>query len=105
MQHIKDVKTKDLFPGVTGKYVHGNNSTLGYVDLKKGSIVKLHQHINEQITFILEGELEMEIGGEKMVLKPGNYFVITSNTPHSATALSDCIAIDVFSPVREEYRS
>ncbi len=104
MQHINQVKSKDLFPGVSGRYVHGNVTTFGYVDLKKGSTVKLHHHVHEQITYILEGELEMEIGGEKMVLKRGNFHVITSNTPHSATALTDCLAIDVFSPVREDYK-
>jgi quercetin dioxygenase-like cupin family protein len=104
MQHINQVIPKDLFPGVSGRYIHGQGTTFGYVDLKKDSTVKLHHHINEQITFILEGELEMEIGGERMILKPGNFHVITSNTPHSARALSDCIAIDVFCPVREEYR-
>jgi quercetin dioxygenase-like cupin family protein len=104
MQHISQVLPKELAPGVSGKYIHGDSTTFGYVDLKKGSIVKLHHHVHEQITYILEGELEMEIGAEKMVLKRGNFYVIPSNTPHSATALTDCIAIDVFSPVREDYK-
>ena len=104
MQHISDVKIKEISAGIAGRYVHGDSTTFGYLDLKKGSMVNLHNHIHEQITFVLEGELEMEIGGETMVLRPGNYFIIHSNVKHSAKALTDCKAIDVFSPVREDYR-
>ena len=104
MQHISDVKIKEISAGIDGRYVHGDSTTLGYLNIKKGSGVKLHNHIHEQITFVLEGELEMEIGGETMVLKPGNYFVIHSNVMHSARALTDVKVIDVFSPVREDYR-
>jgi len=104
MQHISDVKMKEISAGIDARYVHGQSTTLGYLNLQKGSAVKLHNHVHEQITFVLEGELEMEIGGETMVLKPGNYFVILSNVLHSATALTDCKVIDVFSPVREDYR-
>jgi quercetin dioxygenase-like cupin family protein len=47
----------------------------------------------------------MTIGGEFYPLAAGMYHVIPSNTPHSAIAKVDCIAIDVFSPVREDYRA
>jgi len=47
----------------------------------------------------------MTIGGKFCPLKAGMYHVIPSNTPHSAVAKVDCIAIDVFSPVRKDYKS
>lgn len=104
MPFIKDVKGKILAEGLIGRYVHGKNASLGVVEIAKGSIVPLHHHIHEQITYILEGSLEMTIGEETMVLTPGSYYVIPSNVPHSAIAHTDCIAIDIFSPVREEYK-
>ena len=104
MPIIKDIKPKELAPGITGHYAHGTNMTFGYVELKAGSKVPLHQHIHEQITYILEGKLDMEIGGLACTLMAGTYYVIPSNTPHSAIAIVDTKVIDTFSPVREDYK-
>jgi mannose-6-phosphate isomerase-like protein (cupin superfamily) len=48
--------------------------------------------------------MEMEIGGVQMLMTPGMIQVIPSKTPHSARVIKDSIVIDVFSPVREEYK-
>ncbi|TAL51392.1 MAG: cupin domain-containing protein [Chitinophagaceae bacterium] len=104
MDSIKNIKPKELAPGITGYYAHGEKETFGYVELKKGSNVPLHHHINEQITYIIEGQLDMVIGGVACSLSAGMYHVIPSNTPHSAIAITDCKAIDVFTPVREDYK-
>lgn len=105
MQQIKDINPKELVPGITGYYAHGENMTFGYVELKKGSSVPLHQHVHEQITYIIEGQLDMLIGGKEYSLTAGDYHVIPSNTPHSATAKTDCKVIDAFNPPREDYKS
>ena len=105
MDNIKNIIPKELAPGITGHYAHGEKSTFGYVELKKGSSVPLHHHVNEQITYILEGQLDMIIGGVACSLAPGMYHVIPSDTPHSAIAITDCKVIDVFGPVREDYRT
>jgi quercetin dioxygenase-like cupin family protein len=91
---IKDIKPKELVPGITGYYAHGSGSTLGYVELKKGSVVPLHQHIHEQITYIIEGELEMQIGDKKCLLSTGMHHVIPADVFHSALAVTDCKVID-----------
>lgn len=103
MQHLNDISTKTLAPGIDGKYIHGVGTTLGYVKIKAGSILNAHCHVHEQITFILEGELDMKIGGENYLLTAGTSHVIPSNVVHSAIAKTDCIVIDVFAPVREDY--
>ena len=105
MQRIKDIKPKELVPGVTGYYAHGEKHTFGLVELRAGSIVPEHHHIHEQITYILEGQLDMTIGGKSYSLTPGMFHVIPSNTPHSAIAIKDCKAIDTFSPARDDYKS
>ena len=105
MPRIKDINPKEVVPGITGHYAHGDNLTFGYVEVKRGSILPEHHHMHEQLTYILEGQLDMIIGGVACPLKAGMYHVIPSNTPHSATAPVDCKVIDVFSPVREDYKS
>jgi quercetin dioxygenase-like cupin family protein len=105
MQPIKNIPPKLLAPGITGHYAHGEKTTFGLVELEKGSNVPLHQHIHEQITYILDGQLDMMIGGVAYSLTAGMYHVIPSGTPHSAVAISDCKVIDVFGPVRDDYKT
>jgi quercetin dioxygenase-like cupin family protein len=104
MPAIKELNPRELAPGLTGYYTHGDSMTLGLVEIKAGSILPLHHHIHEQITYILEGQLDMMIGGEACSLTAGMVHVIPSNVPHSAVAVTDCKVIDAFSPVRQEYR-
>lgn len=105
MKQIKEMPAKELAPGLTGYYAHGNDMTLGYVEIKAGSDLPQHQHVHEQITYIIEGQLDMVIGGKPCSLTAGMFYVIPSNTPHGAVAVRDCKVIDVFNPVREEYRT
>jgi len=104
MNSINDIAPRELVTGFTGRYIHGKDLTLGYVEIKAGNKLPEHHHIHEQITFIIEGQLDMMIGGKLCSLTAGMYYVIPSNVPHSAIAKTDCKAIDVFNPVREDYK-
>lgn len=104
MDLIKNLKPKELVPGITGFYAHSDNITFGYVELKARSSVPLHQHIQDQITYIIEGELDMIINNEACSLSAGMYHVIPSNIFHSAIARTDCKIIDAFSPSRDDYK-
>ncbi len=98
------IALKNLATGVEGKYIHGDSMSFGEVYLKAGCGVPLHQHIFEQITYVASGEVNFTIDGETKLLTKGMAAVIPSNIWHGATAVSDCVLIDVFSPVREEYK-
>lgn len=103
--HERDLlETKELVPGISGQLIHTGTMTVGYFDITKGAILPEHAHIHEQITSLIEGELEMTINGETKVMKAGHVATIPSNTPHSAVAITDCKVIDVFNPVREDYK-
>ncbi len=104
MELIKNIKPKELVPGITGYYAHGDCMTFGYVELVAGASIPMHHHIHEQITYIIEGELVMVIDGKGRLLTTGMYHVIPSDTPHSAIANTSCKVIDAFSPVREDYK-
>lgn len=104
MQNLQEMQGYEIVPGYTGRFVHGEHGTLSFVDIRKGSRLNQHQHVHEQITHILEGELEMVIGNETFHFKAGSVHVIPSNVPHSAYALTDCKVIDAFTPVREDYK-
>jgi quercetin dioxygenase-like cupin family protein len=101
---LDEIAPKELAAGLIGKYVHGSAITLGYVTIKAGSILPAHHHIHEQITFVIEGELELTVENDTFTLTEGTAHVIASAKVHSAIARKDCIVVDVFSPVRDDYR-
>ncbi len=73
--------------------------------LERGGVVKEHSHMNDQVGYIVFGRLEMTIGGQTRVLHPGDSYAIPGGVVHSALALIDTLAIDVFSPPRNDYRT
>ena len=102
--NLDSVKQKEFFPGLKGKLIHGDKITWAFWDVEKDAEVPEHFHHHEQIMHVVDGEFEFTLDGEKMVCKNGDVIVIPSNIPHSGRALTKCILMDVFSPVREEYK-
>ncbi|MFD1614706.1 cupin domain-containing protein [Gelatiniphilus marinus] len=98
------IPKKKLIEGIIGQYIHTDTNTIGYITIEKGAILPAHSHIHEQITQVISGKLEMTIDGVTQVLEPDSITVIPSNAIHSANALTNCIVIDTFSPVREDYK-
>ncbi len=101
---LEEVTEKEMFPGFSAKFVHSANVTVSYWTVKAGASLPEHAHPHEQISNMLEGEFEMVIDGETKILKANMVTVIPSNAKHSGRALTDCKIIDVFYPVREDYR-
>jgi unsaturated pyranuronate lyase len=104
MQQLKDIKPRQLAPGLEARIIHGVQTTLSVVEIKGGSVLPEHKHFQEQITYIVKGQLDMVIGGEKYSLTEGSVHVIPPNVPHSAVAPMDCVVVDAFSPARDDYR-
>ncbi|MDZ4715772.1 MAG: cupin domain-containing protein [Cytophagales bacterium] len=104
MTELQNVQPREVFPGFQGRFVHSDNMTFAYWEIRKGATVPLHSHVHEQVANMLEGEFELEIDGQKHRLSPGSVAVIPSNAMHTGIALSDCRILDVFSPVREDYK-
>ena len=98
------VAAKELVPGFTARLLHTDQITVGHVHAKAGSVLPEHQHPHQQVTNVISGELSMTVDGETRTCKAGDAVVIPGDTPHSARALTDCYLIDVFQPVREDYK-
>jgi quercetin dioxygenase-like cupin family protein len=95
---------KELIPGFQAKLIHTDGLTVGYFRIKAGSILPEHHHVHEQISNVLDGEFEMTIDGHTQMLRPGMVAVIPSMAIHSGKAVTDCYILDVFNPVREDYK-
>jgi quercetin dioxygenase-like cupin family protein len=102
----KWVKWDDLDPlevvaGLTFQPVLGDKVMVNFVRLEPNTEAPVHWHDEEQITFVLEGEFEFEVAGEKKVMRRGDALVIPPNVPHGArTHDSTCLEVDVFHPPR-----
>ena len=101
-----DMPKETVTPLLDRRLITGERMMLAHVYLKKGCVVPLHQHDNEQLTYILEGGLRFWIGSESaepFVLGPGEVLVIPSNVPHKAEAVADTLDVDVFCPPRQDW--
>jgi unsaturated pyranuronate lyase len=101
---IADLARREPFPGYEGRFLHGDGMSVAHWVVKEGSGFPEHRHPHEQIAMVVEGRFEMTVAGETRVLDPGTAAVIPSGVPHSGRALTPCRLIDVFQPVREDYR-
>ena len=97
-------KPVEMLPGVVRRTLScGDKMLLCEFTLAKGSVVPDHSHEYEQIGYVARGRALFRIGDEEREVAAGDGYIVPSNVRHSVTALEESIAIDIFSPVREEY--
>ena len=101
---LTDIETKEIMPGFHGKMIHGETMTLAYWEVEEGATVPEHSHKNEQIMQVLEGTFEFTVNGLTKLYKPNDLVIIPPFAPHSGKALTPCKLMNIFSPVREEYK-
>jgi len=108
VQRIKweEMPKEKLNDRIDRRIITGEKVMLTHVYLKKGAVVPMHAHANEQITYILEGKIKFWIENEDadpIILGPGEVLTLPSNLPHSAEALEDTLDVDIFAPPREDW--
>ncbi len=105
LKHIPwhTVELEDLNPLLQRQFVVGQAIMVARILMKKGCIVPLHSHHNEQFSYILAGALKFRIDGRDIVVKGGEVLTIPSNMPHQAEALEDTVAVDIFNPPRADW--
>ncbi|RZM06275.1 MAG: cupin domain-containing protein [Pedobacter sp.] len=99
------LKEITVIEGFHARFIHTHSLTLGFWRVEKGSKLPPHSHVHEQITQVEKGEFEMTINGETRVYSKGKVAVIPSGEIHSGIALTDCELVDIFCPVREDYKA
>ena len=105
MQHdLKNIPVREILPGFRGQFIHSDHMTLVYWSIDPGKGIPTHSHPHEQVVNLLEGELELIVAGTRHVLTPGQIYAIPGHVEHSARAITPTRVLDVFSPVREDYR-
>lgn len=109
-QHRWETMPREVLSPLLGRrLITGERMMLAHVYLKKGCLVPLHSHMNEQMTYILEGALRLWLGTEGTAehraydVRAGEVLVIPPNVPHRAEALEDTLDVDIFCPPRQDW--
>lgn len=105
MKHKRwdDIEHEQLSAGIARRVLHGDGLTVARIYLKKGAVVPLHSHINEQLSCVVEGRLRFDFEASQQVVSAGEMMQISANEPHQVEALEDSVALDFFQPVREDW--
>ena len=83
--------------------VYGVRTLMAEFRLEEGSSLPMHAHPHEQSGYLVAGHLRLTVGDQLHDMLPGDAWCITGDVVHGAEALEDSVAIEVFSPVREDY--
>jgi len=101
-----DVDPVEFLPGIERR-------TMLYHDLimlcqftyKKGACHDTHSHEYEQTGYLLKGKMKFTVGDETRVMSPNDAYIIPPGVEHRAESLEDDTrSVEVFSPVREDYK-
>jgi len=102
---LKETFKKQLAPGVRLSLAWGEKLMLSVVELEPGSVVPMHSHPHEQAGIVLEGEFDMTIGGQTKRVRKGDMYIIPGGVDHGVvTGPERALALDIFHPIREEYK-
>jgi len=102
---VDSLRSKQIMEGVRIRVAYGEKVMMSYVNIEANTTISEHSHPHEQMGMFLDGEAEFTIGDQKRTVKPGMAYLIPSNVKHKvATSDKPVLALDIFSPPREEYK-
>ncbi len=108
MYHFKldSIPDRVSVSGLPVKIVNGENLTMTLVELPAGFANQAHRHPNEQLGYVLAGEVTYDVAGEIIVCRAGEVYLIPPDVPHAIRVSAEGPArlLEVFSPPRAEYK-
>ena len=105
MKHYRwaDLADEQMNPSTRRRYITADRVTIARFELARGGVVPTHAHENEQVTTVLSGALKFRFADRDVIVRAGEVLQIPSWAEHAVEILEDTIAIDVFSPVRQDW--
>lgn len=105
MRSRDDVAAYEVADGISLQPVFGRNLLLNFVTFAPGRSFPAHQHPEEQMGYVVEGELRFTLDGQTRLLRAGDLYVAPANVPHEGVAGdAGCLVLDIFSPPRSGLR-
>lgn len=95
-----DQTSFSLFPGVQLNSVGGDQVLLCRVRYEPDTHVKRHSHPDtEQVMLVLDGEVTVDVDGEKRSMGPGDVSVVNRGLEHELWSTGGCTFIEALAPV------
>jgi len=95
---------RTVAPGVRMRTLcYGSITLMTEFRLLRGHDLPIHAHPQEQTGYLVGGHIALTIGDEAYDVLPGDSWCIAGGVEHGAQVLQDSVAVEVFSPVREDY--
>ena len=101
--HFDQLPKKTFATGIQRAFIMGTQSSFTRWQVAKGNVLPLHFHVNEQVTKVIQGELEVESQGETYTLHVGDVMIFPPNVPHKFTAKQDLVFDEFHTPGRQDY--
>jgi quercetin dioxygenase-like cupin family protein len=98
-----EIELEKITEMISRKFVTGAREMVAQFYLKRGALIPAHAHEAEQITYVLQGAMKFQVGGEEIVVREGEVLTIPSWVEHQAEALDDTFNLEMFSPIRQDW--
>jgi unsaturated pyranuronate lyase len=103
---LPQLRPYTLGEGINAQALFGEEAMLNLVELAPGALIPRHSHPHEQLGLVLRGELKLVAADEEHVLLPMDAYALPGEVEHQAQAGPEgALVLDVFQPIREDYRS
>lgn len=94
----------EVAPGISIKAIaYGERTLMAEFRLARGAKLPEHSHPHEQTGYLVSGSMVLRIDGIARTLAPGDAWTVPPDAAHGADISEDSVAVEVFSPVREDY--
>lgn len=100
----EDTRSSEVAEGVTRRVLAYSNEMMCVENtFEEGAIGSLHHHPHTQITYVVSGEFEFEIQGEKKIVRAGDTMLKMDNVEHGCKCSKQGVLLDIFTPMREDF--
>jgi unsaturated pyranuronate lyase len=96
-----DIQPRHPRPGWDSRFFHSEHMTFAYTEVAAGVDVHEHRHEQEEVFFVIEGDLEVHIGDEVALVHGGDAAVVPAWEPHAVRAVTACRLLVVDHPPRD----
>jgi quercetin dioxygenase-like cupin family protein len=102
---VSELPATEMSPGVVRRSVYLDHAMITFFEFEPGSVLPVHDHPHEQITYVVSGAMEFRQGDEVRVLRAGDGACTSPGVPHGGVVLDEpTFAVDAWYPLREEYK-
>jgi quercetin dioxygenase-like cupin family protein len=103
--HWGDVKPVEALPGLIRRTM-GETADAMVVEFRSEAGVKIppHLHPNQQVGYVVSGQIDIIIEGVATTCRPGDSYAIPGGVEHGAHFLVESVIVECFSPPRADYR-